>query len=127
MGNVETKPMDLKERTKRFGLRIVRLVRSLPVEFVAQEIGRQLLRSGMSVGANCRAAFRGRSPAEYRAKLGIVEEEADEAGYWLELLAEAEIVKPELLEELMKEAHEIVAIVITCIRKSRDNERNEKT
>ena len=119
---MEKTPEDLKIRTKRYSLRVIQLVRSLPKDFVAHEIGRQLLRSGMSVGANYRAALRARSSAEYRAKLGIVEEEADETAYWMQLLIESKIVKSELLANLVSEANELVAIIITCIRNSRTNE-----
>jgi four helix bundle protein len=76
---------DLKQRTKSFALRIIKVVDALPKTRSANVIGNQLLRSGTSVGANYRAACRARSPAEFVAKLGIVEEEADESGYWLEL------------------------------------------
>ena len=81
-------------------------------------IGKQLLRSGTSVGANYRAACRARSPQEFRAKLGIVEEEADESSYWIELLVEAGLVKETLVEGLLKEANEILAIVIASIKTS---------
>ncbi len=115
------KPEDLERRTKRFALRVIRLVRSLPNEDVGRMIGKQLLRSGTSVGANYRAACRARSPAEFCAKMGIVEEEADESAYWMELLIEAEVVKPELLVDLLAEANEPVAIVVTSIRTARKN------
>ena len=82
-------------------------------------LSRQLLRSGTSVGANYRAARRARSDAEFVSKLGIVEEEADETTYWLELLADAGCVKPHRLDDLIKEANELLAIVITCIKKVR--------
>ncbi len=114
-------PEELKRRTKRFALRVIRLVRSLPNEDVGRMIGKQLLRSGTSVGANYRAACRARSPAEFCAKMGIVEEEADESAYWMELLIEAEVVKPELLVNLLAEANELVAIVVASIRTAREN------
>tara|TARA_Y100000588_G_scaffold106569_1_gene116601 strand:+ start:1867 stop:2229 length:363 start_codon:yes stop_codon:yes gene_type:complete len=114
---------NLKARTKQFALRVIKLVRSLPNEPVAREIGKQLMRSGMSVGANYRAACRGRSPAEFRAKMGIVEEEADESAYWMELLVEARIMKPSLLEDLRTETNELVAITVSSIRNSKNNER----
>ena len=98
---------EFQERTKRFALRIVRLVEELPNQRTAQRIGDQLLRSGTSVGANYRAACRARSGAEFRAKLGIVEEECDESAYWMELLMESHIVRPELLADLHHEAQEI--------------------
>ena len=83
----------IKQRTKQFALRTMRLVQSLSANDVARTLGKQLLRSGTSVGANYRAACRARSKAEFRAKLGIVEEECDESMYWMELLIEADLVK----------------------------------
>jgi four helix bundle protein len=103
-------PDELKKRTKQFGLRIIRLAESLPDTKTAITIGNQLLRCGTSVGANYRAACRGRSKAEFIAKLGIVEEEADESAYWLEMLVEAKIVKLGLVKELHAEAEELTAI-----------------
>src|SRR5262245_33129291 len=88
---------DLQRRTKQFAMRIIRLVERLPNTRTADVIGRQLLRSGTSVGANYRSACRARSPAEFCAKMGIVEEEADESGYWIELLVESGLVKAHLL------------------------------
>ncbi len=79
------------------------------------------MRCGTSVGANYRAACRARSPAEFRAKLGIVEEEADESIYWMELLVETETVRQELLAELMQEANEIIAMIVASIRTSRSS------
>jgi four helix bundle protein len=84
---------DLGQRTKQFALRIIRLVEALPKGRTADVIGRQLLRCEASVGANYRAACRARSNADFISKMGIVEEEADESLYWMELLIEAEIVK----------------------------------
>ena len=83
---------DLKDRTKRFALSVIRLCESLPKGKRADVIGRQLLRCGTSVGANYRAACRARSAAEFVAKMGIVEEECDECLYWMELLVEAGLV-----------------------------------
>jgi four helix bundle protein len=104
---------------KDFSLRIIRLVESLPNSRTANVIGKQLLRSATSVGANYRAARRGRSNAEFCAKLGIVEEEADESVYWRELLAESGIVQPKLLSNLLNEANEIVAMIVASIRTAR--------
>jgi four helix bundle protein len=84
-----------------------------------RHIGGQLLRSGTSVGANYRAACRARSPAEFCAKLGIVEEEADESIYWMELLVEGQLVPERLLSNLVKEANEIVALVVASIKTAR--------
>ncbi len=84
-------------------------------------ISAQLMRCGTSVGANYRAACRARSPAEFRAKLGIVEEECDESIYWMELIVESEIVRQELLVDLLQEADEILSMVVASINTSRKN------
>ena len=109
----------LRDRTKQFALRIIRLVRSLPKSSEAQVLGKQLLRSGTSVGANYRAAGRARSKAEFISKIGIVVEEADETVFWLELLIESGIVKEGLLSELLTEANELVAIFAASQRTAR--------
>ena len=114
---------DLKKRTKQFGLRMIRLVEALPNTTTARTIGHQLMRSGMSVGANYRAACRGRSKADFIAKAGISLEEADECLYWMELLQEAGIVPAEQLKELTKEADELVAIFTASIKTARANIR----
>ena len=106
----------MKIRTKEFAKRVITLCRQLPNTREAQLIGNQLFRSGTSVGANYRAACRARSKAEFIAKLGIVLEEADESLYWLEILAETEIVKAELLAPLMNEADELVAILVASLK-----------
>ncbi|MGD8787560.1 MAG: four helix bundle protein [Phycisphaerales bacterium] len=111
----------MKERTKQFGLRIIRLVDSLPKTKTAATIGGQLLRSGTSIGANYRAACRGRSKAEFIAKLGIVEEEADESAFWLEMLIEANVIKPDLVSELLVEANELTAIMATSRKTAKKN------
>ena len=103
---------ELKDRTKRFALRAIRLVQSLPNTIEAQTIGRQLLKAGTSVGANYRAACRGRSGAEFAAKLGIVEEESDESAFWLEIIIEAGLLKKDLVQPLLDEADELVAIMV---------------
>ncbi len=115
---------DLKKRTKQFGLRVIRLVESLPSTSTARTIGNQLLRSGMSVGANYRAACRGKSKADFVAKAGISLEEADECMYWMELLQEAGIVPAEKLKDLMKEADELVAIFTASIKTARAHLRS---
>jgi four helix bundle protein len=115
----DDKPHDLKERTKRFACRIIRLVGALPKTAAGRVIGTQLLRAGTSVGANWRAAARARSRAEFVAKLGIVLEEADEALYWMELLIEAHLVKKERLRLLMQEGNELTAIAVASINTAR--------
>ncbi len=110
---------NLKTRTKSFAIRVIRLVDSLPRSQSCRVIGNQLLRAATSVGANYRAACRGRSTAEFAAKLGIVEEEADECIYWMELLVEASIVPGGRLGELLIEANEITAMIVASIRTAR--------
>jgi four helix bundle protein len=124
MRNGNVKPNDLRARTKQFALRVIKLVDSLPNGRAADVIGRQILRSATSVGANYRSAQRGRSKAEFCAKLGIVEEECDESSYWLELLTESGIVKQARLKDLMSEANEITAMVVASIRTARAQTRN---
>ena len=114
---------ELKQRTKSFALRIMGLVDSLPAGRTAEVIGRQLLRSGTSVGANYRAACRAKSVADFIAKMGIVEEEADECVYWMELLTEANIFPLAKLQPLMAEADELVAITVSSIKTAKANKK----
>jgi four helix bundle protein len=114
---------NLQKRTKAFALRVIRLVERLPNSKTADVLGRQLLRSGTSVGANYRSACRARSPAEFCSKMGIVEEEADESGYWMELLADSGAVKAHLLHDLLNESGEIVAMAVASIRTTRSRNR----
>jgi len=107
---------EFKNRTKNLALRIIRMVESLPSSRAADVIGKQLLRSATSVGANYRAACRGKSPADVISKLGIVEEEADESLYWMELLAEAGLVSEGKLVKLVSEMNEIVAMTVASIK-----------
>jgi four helix bundle protein len=109
-------PNSLIERTKRFALRVIRLVDTLPRTSAGEIVGRQLLKAGTSVAANYRAAQRARSRAEFRAKLGIVEEEADESYFWLDLIMDAGLIRPSRVAPLRQEAHEITAIVVACLR-----------
>ena len=105
-----------KQRTKQLALRFIEIVDALPKNRTADVIGRQLIRSGTSIGANYRAACRGKSTADVIAKLRIVEEEADESAYWMELLIESGLVPEARLSELMKETNEIVAMTVASIR-----------
>lgn len=107
---------DLKARTKGFALWVVRMVQALPKGKISDVIGRQLLRSGTSVGANYRAACRAKSPADFISKMGTVEEEADESLFWMELLIEAQLIPERLVADLMREASEILAIIILSIK-----------
>ena len=108
---------ELKRRTKQFALRVMNLVGALPNSRVGNAIGNQLVRAGTSVGANYRAACRGRSRAEFIAKLGTVIEEGDESAYWMELIVEGGLLKTRLVEPLHAEANELVAIMVSS-RKS---------
>ena len=102
----------MKLRTKRFALEIIRLVATLPKTPEGRVVGNQLIRSGTSVGANYRAACRGKSKADFISKLGIVEEEADESCYWLELIIDGDILPQTEVDPLLKEANEITAIIV---------------
>ncbi|MGH9403789.1 MAG: four helix bundle protein [Terriglobia bacterium] len=110
---------ELKERTKRFAIRIVRLFRSLPKTEEARVLGRQVLRSGTSLAANYRAVCRSRSKAEFIAKIGIVVEETDETVFWLELLVETSILTEKQLKSLRVEANELLAIFAASQRTAR--------
>ena len=102
---------DLKRRTKAFALRVLKLVAALPNTVEGKVIGGQLAKAGTSVGANYRAACRGRCRAEFIAKLGIVEEEADESSYWMELIIEGRLLNCNLVEPLLNESIEIMKIM----------------
>jgi four helix bundle protein len=113
------KPEDLKTRTKRFALQVIRLYSSLPKKTESQIIGKQLFRSGTSVGAHYREAVRSRSDAEFISKLEGGLQELEESIYWMELLVESGIIKVEKLEELMNEANELTAILVTCVKNTK--------
>jgi four helix bundle protein len=117
----EDNPVDLKLRTKKYALRIIRLYTSLPATTVAQVIGKQVLRSGTSVGAQYREAARARSRAEFASKLASCLQELDETEYWLELLIEASILRASLLTPLLGETRELMAIFVTSIRTAKRN------
>jgi four helix bundle protein len=123
MSTDDESPVDFRQRAFAFAVRIVRMVRALPRDSVARELGRQVLRSGTSVGANVRAAKRGRSAAEFAAKLGIVEEECDETMFWIELLVATETVPEKRVSALLTEAEEILRITVASIKTSRRNQR----
>ena len=101
----------IKQRTKQFALRVIKLVSALPLTIEGRAIGGQLIRSGTAVGANYRAACRGRSKAESISKLGNVEEEADESAYWMELVIEANLLRPKRVAALYQEACELTAMM----------------
>ncbi len=115
MRNAECGVKDLKERTKRFALRIVRMYSALPKSAEAHVMGKQVLRSGTSVAANYREACRARSPAEFVSKMGIVEQELDETQLWLELLVESGVVAEEKMKDLLSETDELLRITVSSI------------
>jgi len=116
-GEGQKKPEDLKTRTKRFALRVIRLYSTLPKTAAAQIMGRQMLRSATSVGAHYREGLRARSKAEIVSKLGGAPQELEETAYWLELLTESGLVKSERLKDLSNEVDELTAILVVCAKK----------
>ena len=115
---------EMKARTKSFANRIVKLCEALPDKWIAKTLGRQLLRSGTSVGANYRAVCRAKSNADFINKLRVVEEECDESLFWMELLVENNLVKPARLGDLMKEANEILSIVVASAKTARTSRQS---
>ena len=115
-----------KRRTKDVALRVIRLVESLPKSRTADVLARQLLRAATSVGANYRAACRGKSAADMIAKLAIVEEEADETLYWLDLIAEVRLVRKTRLQKLIAEIDELVAMIVASQKTLRRNNPKSK-
>jgi four helix bundle protein len=116
-------PKDLKQRTKEFALRIIELVESLPRDKITDVIGKQLLRSGTSVGANYRSACRAKSTADFISKMRTVEEEADESIYWMELLIESGLISKDEVDGLLDEADQIVAIIVSSTKTARRRKR----
>jgi|SRR5918912_4230338 four helix bundle protein len=110
---------EMKKRTRSFALRIIRLVEALPRTRTADVIGKQLIRCGTSVGANYRASCRAKSTADFIAKMGIVEEEADETIYWMELLIEIGLIEQKRIVDLLNEANQLVAMVVSSIKTAR--------
>ena len=108
-----------KARTKKLAVAIIKQMDKLPNSRATDVVARQVIRSSTSVGANYRAACRAKSSADFINKMGTVEEEADEAGYWLELLLERALVKPEPANVLLREADELVAIAVASINTTR--------
>ena len=113
------KNSDLRERTKKFALQIIQLASKMPRTREADIIAKQVVKSGTSVGANYREASRARSKAEFSAKIGVVEQEADESLYWLEIIRECGWIAEKLVRDLIKEADELVAIFTTIGKKSK--------
>jgi four helix bundle protein len=116
-------PEEFKRRTKLLAVRVIRLVSVLPDNSVGQVMDKQLLRSASSIGANYRAASRAKSPADMVNKLKIVEEEADETLYWLELLIEAEVMSEARLADLITETNEILAMTVASIKTLRAKQK----
>jgi four helix bundle protein len=114
---------EMKSRTKAYASRVVKLCSALPNSWVAQTLGKQLLRSGTSVGANYRAVCRAKSGSDFINKLRIVEDECDESLFWMELLVDNNLVKSSRLHDLMKEADEILAIVVASAKTARSSTR----
>ena len=116
---------ELKNRTKLFALRVLKLAAALPKTIEGNTIKGQLVKSGTSVAANYRAACRGRSRAEFVAKIGVVEEEADESAFWLELIIDGALLKENQVKSLLNEANELTRIMassrISASRKVRAN------
>lgn len=120
-------PEEMKARTRAFALRIIRVAESLPETPTAKVIRNQMLRCGSSVGANYRAACRAKSKADFVSKMGIVEEEADETIYWMELLIDADIVKRPRIAELLDEADQILSIVVSSIKTAKGIRANPQS
>ena len=114
---------EMKNRTKDYANRVIKLCSALPNNWVSQTLGKRLLRSGTSVGANYRAVCRAKSNLDFINKLRIVEEECDESLFWMELLVDNNIVKTGRLSELMKEANELLAIVVSSAKTARTSGR----
>lgn len=114
---------ELKKRTKNFALRIINFVETFPNSFLGRHVGGQLIRSGTSVAANYRAACRAKSKADFIAKMGIVEEEADESAFWIEFAVETNLVKAERTLDLRDEANQLVAIFVSSINTARGGKR----
>ncbi len=116
---------DLKFRTKSFALRIIKMYSKLPKTNEAQVIGKQVLRSGTSVGANYREANRSRSDAEFVAKIGDCLKELDETEYWLELLVESTIVSLEKMSGLLDETNQLIAVFTTISKNTKTRMKNK--
>jgi four helix bundle protein len=117
----------LRDRTQEFALRVVRLTRALPRTMEGRAVADQLLRSALSVGANYRAACRARSRREFIAKLGLVEEEADESCYWLEMVVRMGLLKAELVAPLRREALELLRIFIASVKRAASERASART
>lgn len=122
----ESEPRDLRDRTREFALRIIRMYTQLPKTTEAQVIGKQVLRSGTSVGDHYREAARARSTAEFISKMSVGQQELDETAYWIELLSASGIVTSSRLESLSQETDELLAIFSTCIKNAKTSKGKRK-
>ena len=118
---------ELRNRTKKFSVRIIKLVAALPRNRAGDVLGRQLLKSGTSIGANYREALRASSRRHFVTTQEIAAREGEETLYWLELLAESEVIKPSRLSDLTQECHEFVAILTATIITTKSQIRNQKS
>jgi four helix bundle protein len=114
---------DLKARTKQFALRVMKLVDALPRTIQGRAVANQIIRSATSVAANYRAACRARSRAEFIAKLGVVEEEAEETAFWLELIIDSALLTRARIDPLLTEAGELVAIMAASRKSALGNRK----
>jgi|ERR1035437_1258279 four helix bundle protein len=114
---------ELKKRTKGFALWVIKLVESFPNAPLGRHVGGQLMRVGTAVAANYRAACRAKSNADFVAKMGIVEEEADESAFWIEFAVDTKLTKSELVADLLDEANQLVAIFVSSINTARAGKR----
>lgn len=121
------KMQNLRDRTKAFALRIIRMYAALPKSTVAQILGKQALRSGTSVAANLREASRARSDNEFLSKLGIVEQEIDETQLWLELLVESETIEASRMGNLHDESEQLIKIIVATMRTAKKRQPAKKT
>src|SRR4030042_652085 len=116
-----------KERTKRFALEIIKLVEKLPKGRTSDILGRQLLAAGTSAGANYRAACRARSSPDFISKMGIVEEEADESIYWMELLIDCGLIRKDEMSDLLNDANQILEMAVSLIKTASKNKHQNKS
>jgi len=118
---------ELQDRTKKFALRVIKLVRELEKDSIGRIIGKQLLRSATSIAANYRGVCRAKSVKDFIAKLAVVIEEADETIFWLEIISEADLIKKILIEDLLKEANELTAIMVASRHSAIVNQKIKKS
>ena len=121
--------IELKKRLQTFALRIIKLTERLPNNITGKTLGNQIIRSGTSLGANYRSAYLGKSDKDFLNKLKMVEEELDETLYWLELMIQSELIKENLLKDLIKENNELLKIIVSSITtmKKKINSKNDKS